>query len=69
MARTKKLEFIFGDMATTFRPEDIEAIWKEWEAANPGKKADRDMSSKEFADACMKRLAANARPTRTVLHN
>ena len=65
----KKLELIFSDVATTFTPEDIEAVLKEWEAANPGKKANRHMSRKEFADACMKRLAANARPTRTVLHN
>jgi hypothetical protein len=69
MATPKKMAFVFGDVTLTFAPEDIEAVWKEWEAANPGKKAWRDMTSDEFADACMRRLKANAKPTRTVLHN
>ena len=65
---TKKIAFIFGDVTLTFTPEDIEAVWKDWEAKHPGKSA-QNMSSKDFADACMKRLYANAKPTRTVLHN
>jgi hypothetical protein len=69
MATPKKMVFVFGDVTLTFAPEDIEAVWKEWEAANPGKIGHRDMARDEFADACMKRLKANARPTRTVLHN
>lgn len=64
----KKLAMIFGDVTLTFTPDDIEAVWSEWEADNPGKKL-RDMPPGEFADRCMKRLVANARPTRTVLHN
>jgi hypothetical protein len=59
----KKLEFIFGDVTFTFTPDDIEAIWTEWETANPGKSA-RDIPSDEFADRCMQRLKANAKPTR-----
>lgn len=66
---TRKLEFIFGNKATTFTPNDIEMIWKEWEEANPGKIASRDMPGNEFANACMKRLIGNLRPARTVLHN
>lgn len=65
----KKMVFIFGDVTMTFSPDDIEVVWKEWEGKNPGKRADRHMSSKEFADACIKLLKANARPTRTVIHN
>lgn len=65
----KKMAFVFGDVTLTFTPDDIEAVWKEWEAKNPGKRADRDMPQAEFADACMERLKGNARPTRTVLHN
>lgn len=65
----KKMALVFGDMTLTFTPDDIEAVWKEWEAANPGKRAVRDMPQDEFANACMKRLMANAKPTRTVLHN
>jgi hypothetical protein len=67
--KPKKMAFVFGDVTLTITPEDIEAVWKDWEAAHPGKKADRDMPEKDFADACMKRLKASARPTRTVLHN
>lgn len=65
----KKVAFIFGDVAMTFTPDDVEAICKEWEAEHPGKQADIHMSPKEFATRSMKRLKANARPTRTVLHN
>ena len=66
---TKKLELIFGDVALTLTPSDIDIIMREWELANPGKSAEREMTSKEFADRCMNRMTANARPSRTVLHN
>jgi hypothetical protein len=65
----KKMALIFGDVTLTFTPDDIEAVWKEWEANHPGKIADRDMPPKDFADACIKLFKANAQPTRTVLHN
>jgi len=64
----KRMEFIFGDIAMTFSPEDIEAVIAEWRSANPGKDL-KKMKSSEFADACMKRMKAGARPARTVLHN
>lgn len=65
----KKMAFVFGDVALTFSPDDIEAVWADWEKENPGKVASRDMTSREFADRCLARMKANARPTRTVLHN
>lgn len=65
----KKLAFVFGDTTLTFTPADIDAVWKEWESSHPGKVASVDMTPAEFADGCMRRLKANARPTRTVLHN
>jgi hypothetical protein len=65
----KKMAFVFGDVTLTFTPDDIEAVWREWEREHPGKSARRDMSEDEFADRCIKRLRASARPTRTVLHN
>lgn len=61
----KKLEFIFGDVAMTLTPADLEAVFQELAKKHPK----REPTSSEFADACMARLKANARPTRTVLHN
>lgn len=65
----KKMEFIFGDIAMTLTPDDIEAVLQEWETKHPGKVADRDLPSEEFSQLCMERMKTNARPTRTVLHN
>ena len=69
MSDIKKMAFVFGDTTLTFTEDDIEAVFLEWEKKHPGKKVGRDMKSDEFADACMERLKASARPTRTVLHN
>lgn len=69
MPTPKKMAFVFGDTTLTFSPEDIEQVLLEWERSHPGKTAHRDMSSDEFARACIDRMKANARPTRTVLHN
>ena len=68
MDTPKKMAFVFGDVTLTFSPDDILAVWGDYERENPGKKA-RDMSSEEFGRRCVKRLKENARPTRTVLHN
>jgi hypothetical protein len=38
-------------------PDDIDAIFHEWERQHPGKKAD-DMSQEEFVRRCMRRLMA-----------
>ncbi len=65
----RKMTFVCGDVTLTFTPGDIDAVWQEWEAAHPGKRADLDMPQQDFVDACMKRLKASARPTRTVIHN
>ena len=65
---SKRMEFIFGDVAMTFSPEDIEAVIAEWKQKNPGRSL-KHMKSSDFADACMERIKASARPTRTVLHN
>jgi hypothetical protein len=64
----KRMAFVFGDVTMTFSPDDIEAIIKGWKRKNPSKKV-ADMPPTEFADLCMERLKASARPTRTVLHN
>lgn len=69
MKNPDKMAFVFGDITLTFSPADIEIIWKEWDAAHPGKNARRDMTSEEFGHACVERMKANARLTRTVLHN
>lgn len=68
MGAPKKMAFIFGDVTFTLTPDDIEAVFQEWEREHPGKSI-KDMPPDEMADRCMKRLMANARPTRTVLHN
>lgn len=65
MSEIKKLEFIFGDVAMTLTEADLEAVFHDLAKAHP----DREPTSVEFADACMARMKANARPTRTVLHN
>lgn len=69
MTDIKKMAFVFGDITLTLTPEDIEAICTKWELANPGKLAHRDLSGPEFANACMDHMTANAKLTRTVLHN
>jgi hypothetical protein len=65
----RKMVFVVGETSFTFTPDDIEAVWSDWEREHPGKRADRDMTAAEFSARCMARLKANARPTRTVLHN
>jgi hypothetical protein len=68
MNSPKKIKFIIGDVAMTFTPADVEAVIADWLRENPGC-TETDMPPGEFADRCMKRLKAGARPTRTVLHN
>lgn len=60
---TRRMEFIFGDVAMTLSEDDLEAVFQE--LAKKGRKP----TSAEFADACMERIKASARPTRTVIHN
>ncbi len=62
---TKKMVLQFGDVSLTLTPDDIETVMTKLEALNPG----REPTSKEFADAMMEHMIANARPTRTVIHN
>jgi hypothetical protein len=62
------MAFVFGDVTLTVTPEDIETIWLLWMKEHPGKKIS-DMPSAEFADRLMEHIKANAKPTRTVLHN
>ena len=62
---TKKMILQFGDISLTLTPDDIEAVMAKLESANLG----REPTSKEFADAMMEHMIANAKPTRTVLHN
>lgn len=61
----KKMVLQFGDISLTLTPDDIETVMTKWETANPG----RDPSSREFADAMMEHMIANAKLTRTVIHN
>lgn len=68
MKTPKKLSFVFGDVAYTFTPADLETVIAGWLAENPGK-TERDIPDKEFADRCMDRLLGSAKPTRTVIHN
>ena len=62
---TRRLEFIFGDVAVTLSEIDLEAVLTELSVKHPN----REPTSAEFADACMERIKASARPARTVLHN
>ena len=48
MNTPKKMAFVFGDTALTLCPDDIMAVWAEYEKSHPGKTA-RDMSSDEFS--------------------
>lgn len=59
----RRMEFIFGDLAMILSEDDLEAVFKELGAKG------REPTSAEFADACMERIKASARPTRTVIHN
>ena len=68
MNTPKKMAFVFGDTALTLCPDDIMAVWAEYEKSHPGKTA-RDMSSDEFSKRLLDRMKQNARPTRTILHN
>lgn len=66
VAKTPRvMKIIAGGVEMTFTPATIERVWKEWEAENPGKRAARDMSQKEFADRCMAALKASARPVQS----
>lgn len=56
------LHIIAGDAEMLFTPATIDRVWKEWEAENPGKRADRDMTAKDFVDRCMAALYGSARP-------
>lgn len=61
----KVIEIVAGDHKMTMTPLTIERVWKEWEAENPGKVANRDMPKEEFAKRCMDALYASARPMPT----
>lgn len=65
MTETKKIAFVFGDITLTLTPDDIEAVQLKWALDHPG----RQMTGAEFADACLEHMTANAKFTRTVLHN
>lgn len=65
MRNIKKLEFIFGGVAMTLTEADLDAVLQDLAMKFPK----REPTSAEFADVCMARMKANARPTRTVLHN
>lgn len=38
------------EVGTSFSVDDIERVLREWERLHPGKSADRNLSSEEFAD-------------------
>lgn len=65
MSKIRKLEFIFGGVAMTLTEADLDAVFSDLAKKHPK----REPTSAEFADACMERMKANARPTRTVIHN
>lgn len=69
MKDIKKMAFVFGDITLTLTPDDIETIQLKWGLDHPGRDMWRDMTGAEFAEACMEHMKANAKPTRTVLHN
>lgn len=60
MMRSRKMAFVFGDLTLTLSEADIAQIYREWEAAHPGKPI-RTMTAKEFSDACMGKIVASAR--------
>lgn len=45
-------------------PDTIMDVWNEWEQANPGKIASRDMPSNDFADAMIKKMVESAKVVR-----
>ena len=65
MSETKKMVLQFGDICLTLTPDDVETVMTRLELAHPG----REPTSKEFADAMMEHMTANAKLTRTVIHN
>lgn len=56
-------------MGTEFQigPAMIEQVMKDFEAENPGRKAE-EMTSKEFADRMMAKMKSTARPTDAARH-
>ena len=65
MTEIKKMAFVFGNVTLTLTEADIETIQFKWGLAHRGRK----MTGSEFADACLEHMKANAKLTRTVLHN
>ena len=60
MAVTKKMVLVFGDVALTLTPDDVEAVYREWVAANPGKSL-RQMLPEEFSKKLMDRMISRAK--------
>jgi len=67
MADTKKMALVFGDVTLTLTPDDIEKVVTNLETKLGRKMTGSD--SGKFADAMIEYMIANAKPTRTVLHN
>lgn len=59
------MEIYAGGHKMIFTPATIERVCKEFEAENPGKIADRDMTSEEFSKRCMDAIYESARPMQT----
>jgi hypothetical protein len=55
------MKIIHDGVEMTITPSTIEAVWREWERDNPGKKAVVSMSPKEFADRMLQKLRSSAR--------
>ena len=67
MADSKKMEHVFGEVTLTLTPDDIEKVMANLETELGRKMTGAD--SGKFADAMIEHMTANAKPTRTVLHN
>jgi len=63
----KKMELVFGDVTLTMTPDDIETVMTSLETKLGRKMTGAD--SGKFADAMIEHMTANAKLTRTVLHN
>ena len=58
---TDIMKIVFDGIQMDFTPEMIEEVWKEWEAEHPGQVARMAMTSGEFAERFVAKMADSAK--------